>query len=183
MIRRPRRTAPASLVALVVLAVCAAVTVAVVQSLLGRTPFVSLSALLALTSGLQWNSPATVAAAVVLAVIGLVLLAAALRPGRPTVLPLGAATGPDGRPGASTGVRRRSLAGDLAATAAAVPGVTAADVSARRHRITARVRVAAADPAAVPAQVRERLWARIAEIGPATRPDLRVRARPDRRTS
>lgn len=179
MIRRPRRSTPASLVALVVLAAAAAVVVAVVQSLLGRTPFVSLPDLLAVTATQRWDSPATVAVAVVVGVIGLVLLTAALRPGRPTVLPLGAATGPDGRPGARTGVRRRSLATDLAATAATVPGVTGATVSVARNRITVRARVAAADPAAVSAQVRDRLGARVVEIGPATRPRLRVRTRPD----
>ena len=41
------------------------------------------------------------------------------------------------------------------------------------------VRVAAADPAAVPGQVRERLEARVAAVGPSPRPTVRVRARAD----
>ena len=182
MIRRPRRSVPAGLVALVLLALCALVVTAVVQSLLGRTPFVSLAQLLAITSSQQWNSPAVVAAAIVVGLIGLVLLVAALRPGRPTVLPLGAVEGPDGRPGAVAGVRRHSLDTDLAAAVAAIPGVTAAEVSTSRNRVRARVRVAAAEPDLVPAQVRDRLWARIVEIGPAVRPAVTVRARPDDRT-
>jgi hypothetical protein len=182
VIRRPRRSVPAGLVALVLLAVCVLVVVAVVQSLLGRVPFVTLTQLLAVTSSQRWDSPAVVAVAVVLAVVGLVLLVAALRPGRPTVLPLGPVEGPDGRPGAVAGVRRHSLDSDLAATVATVPGVTSAQVSARRHQVTARIRVAAAQPDAVPEQVRERLWARLLEIGPATRPALSVRARADQRT-
>jgi len=138
-----------------------------------------LDQLLAVTSGQRWNSAATVAVAVVLAVLGLVLLIAALRPGKPTVVPLARMEYPDGRPGADAGVRRATLAKDLATTAGAVAGVTAADVSARRSRITATVRVAAADPATVPGQVRERLEARVAAIGPSPRPKVRVRARAD----
>ena len=72
-------------------------------------------------------------------------------------------------PGADVGVRRATLAEDFATTAGAVAGVTAADVSARRSRITATVPVAAADPAAVPGQVLgERLEARVAAIGPVS---------------
>ena len=135
--------------------------------------------MLAVTSGQRWNSAATVAVAIVLAVLGLVLLIAGLRPGKPTVVPLARMEYPDGRPGADAGVRRATLAKDLATTAGAVAGVTGADVSARRSRITATVRVAAADPAAVPGQVRERLEARVAAIGPSPRPKVRVRARAD----
>jgi len=179
MIRRPRRSTPATIVATVLLALCVLIAVAVVQSLLGQTPILGLDQLLAVTSGQRWNSAATVAVAIVLAVLGLVLLIAGLRPGKPTVVPLARMEYPDGRPGADAGVRRATLAKDLATTAGAVAGVTGADVSARRSRITATVRVAAADPAAVPGQVRERLEARVAAIGPSPRPKVRVRARAD----
>lgn len=181
MIRRPRRTLPATIVALVLLAVCVLVAVAVVQHLLGQTPFVGLDQLLAVTSTRHWNSASVVAAAVVAAVIGLVLLFAAIRPGRPTVLPL-ARQDVDGRPGADAGVRRSTLTKDLTTTAEAVAGVSAAEVKARGRRVTATVRVAAAEPAAVPGRVRERLEARLAEIGPASRPRVRVRARADQKT-
>ena len=177
MIRRPRRSIPATIVALVILAVCALVVVAVVQTLLGRTPIVSLSQLLAVTSSQTWSSVGTVTAAIVLAVLGLVLLVAALRPGRPTVLPLRQLVDDDGSPGAVAGVRRTTLVKDLSATVGSVPGVTSADVTARRNRVTATVQVAAADPASVPGEVRERLEQRLAEIGPASRPSVRVRSR------
>lgn len=180
MIRRPRRSLPATLVAVVILAVCVLVVVAVVQSLLGRTPFLSLSQLLAVTSSQSWSSVGTVALAIVLAVLGLVLLVAAIRPGTPTVLPLRALVDEDGTRGADAGVRRSTLTKDLATTAGTVAGVTSADVSARLGRITATVAVAAADPGAVPGEVRTRLETRIVEIGPATRPVVRVRARADK---
>jgi uncharacterized protein DUF6286 len=181
VIRRPRRTLPATIVALVLLAICVLVVVAVVQHLLGRTPFLGLDQLLAVTSTQHWNSAWVVAAAVVAAVIGLVLLLVAIRPGRPTVLPL-ARQEVDGRPGADAGVRRTTLTKDLTTTVEAVPGVSAAEIKARPRRVTATVHVAAADPAAVPGQVKERLEARLAEIGPAPRPRVRVRARGDQTT-
>lgn len=180
MIRRPRRSLPAALVAAVLLALCVLVIVAVVQSLLGQTPFLSLAQLLSVSSGQRWNSAGVVAVAIVLAVLGLVLLVVALRPGKPTVMPLARYEWPDGQPAAVAGVRRHTLTTDLAATAGAVPGVTHAAVSSRRARVTATVRVAAADPAAVPGQVRERLTQRLTEIGPAPRPRVRVRARRDK---
>lgn len=182
MIRRPRRSVPAVIVAVLLLALCASVIVAVVQSLLGQTPFVTLAQLLSVSSSQRWSSAATIVVAVVLAVLGLILLVAALRPGRPTVVPLGRIQYGEGRPGADAGVRRHTLAKDLTASARSVAGVTAAEVSAGRSRIVARVRVAAADPAAVPGQVRDRLEQRVAEIGPAPRPTVRVRARADKNT-
>ena len=63
MIRRPRRTVPATIVALVLLAVCVLTATAVIQSLLGQTPLVSLDQLLAVSSGQRWNSAAVVAIA------------------------------------------------------------------------------------------------------------------------
>lgn len=182
MIRRPRRSTPAIIVAALLLAVCVLVVVAVVQSLLGQTPFLTLAQLLSITSSQRWSSAATITAAIVLALLGLVLLVAALRPGKPTVLPLGRLQYPNGDPGADAGVRRHTLVKDLTATAESIAGVTAADLSARRHSVTARVRIAAADPTAVRGQVHDRLEARIAQIGPATRLKVRVDGRAAKNT-
>ena len=93
------------------------------------------------------------------------------------MLPLRQLVDDDGSPGAVAGVRRNTLVKDLSTAAGSVAGVTSADVTARRGRITATVQVAAADPASVPGEVRERLEQRLAEIGPSTRPSVRVRAR------
>jgi hypothetical protein len=177
VIRRPRRSTPATIVALVLLAVCVLVVLCCVQALLGHTPLISLSQLLAVSSGLRWNSAATIAVAIVLAVLGLVLLLAAIRPGKPTVVPLVRVTDADGAPGADAGVRRNSLATDLTSTAAAVPGVATAVVNARRSRVTVTITVAAADPTTVPDTVRGRLEYRLIEVGPAPRPKVRVKAR------
>lgn len=177
MIRRPRRSTPATLVALVLLAVCVLVVLCCVQVLLGQIPLISLSQLLGVSSGLSWNSAATIAIAIVLAVLGLVLVLAAIRPGKPTVMPLVRMTDADGAPGADAGVRRTSLTKDLTTTAAAVPGVATASISARRRRVTATITFAAADPTTVPDTVRGRLEYRLIVVGPAPRPKVRVKAR------
>lgn len=181
MIRRPRRTAPATVVALVLLAVCVAVAVAVTQSLLGQTPFVQLPQLLSFTSRQRWNSTVIIVAAIVAAVIGLILLLTAVRPGKPIVLPLARITDHDGAPVADAGVRRKTLNKDLTAAAATVPGVTKATVTARRGTVTAQI-TTAPDRDAVPDQVRDRLTDRLVEIAPARTPKVRVRARRDRNT-
>lgn len=180
MIRRPRRTVPATIVALVLLAVCVLTVIAVIQSLAGQTPLLSVSQLLSVSSAQHWNSAAVVTTAVVVAVIGLILLAAAIRPGNPTVLPLVAQIG--GQPVCEAGVRRATLAKDLATVAGTVAGVSGADVVAGRRTVTANVRVAAADPASVPGLVEQRLTDRLGEIGPARPPRIRVRTRRDSTT-
>ena len=182
MIRRPRRSIPATVLAVVLLAVCVGVVVAVVQSLLGRTPFLSLVQVLNTSGSLRWSDAAVVAAAVVVAVLGLVLLAAALRPGKPTVLPLIRLTGDDGRPIADAGVRRHTLEKDLGTTVSAVSGVASAKVIARRNSVAVDVTTVVGDPDALSGLVRRRLDERVIEIGPAFRPRVRIRARRDRRS-
>ena len=179
MIRRPRRTAPATVVALVLFAVCAGVAVAIVQSLLGGTPFLGLEQLLGVTAAQRWNSATMIAVAVVVAVVGLLLFAVAVRPGRPVVLPLAVLETPDGGPGADAGVRRATLAKDLAAAVATVPGVSAVNVDASRGAVTARVRTAGTGASGVPDAVHERLTARLADIAPARMPRVRVRVQRD----
>lgn len=182
MIRRPRRSIPASIVAVVLLAACVLVVIAVVQSLLGQTPLVSLPQVLSLTAGQQWSSVPVIVVAVVLAVLGLILLLAAIRPGAPTVLPLARITDADGAPVVDAGVRRHTLNKDLTTTASTVPGVGSAAVKARRATVTATVTTAAADPSAVPGEVRQVLTDRLADIAPARTPKVRVRARRDKNT-
>lgn len=182
MIRRPRRTVPATVVAVVLLAACVVVAVAVIQSLLGQTPFVGLSPVLSFTSAQRWNSVVTIVVASVVVLLGLVLLLVALGPGTPTVLPLARLTDDDGAPVADAGVRRATLDTDLTAAAAGVTGVSSARVRTRRKRVTARIMTAAQDPDRVPDLVRERLTDRLREIAPAHTPTVRVRARRDRNT-
>lgn len=178
MTRHPRRTVPATIVAVVLLAVCAAVATAVIQSLIGRTPFITLDRLLAVTSSQQWNSAPVVTTAIVVAVVGLVLLLVAIRPGRPIVLPLARQEGADGNPGADAGVRRATLTKDLSAAASTVSGVESVSVDARPRRVIAQVQTAGTAED-VPGAVRERLTERLADIAPARMPAVRVKVRRD----
>ena len=80
MIRRPRRSVAASLVALVLLAVCVLLAVAVVQQLLGQQPVLPFTDLNALAAGLTGADVAFLVLSGVLALAGLVLVLVALRP-------------------------------------------------------------------------------------------------------
>lgn len=177
MIRRPRRTVPATVVALVLLAAAVLVAVSGVQVLLGRPPVVPFDDLAALGAQVTLADPAVVAAAAGTALVGLLLLALALRPGSPTVLPLS-----DGGSGIDTGITRRSLDRALADAAGQVDGVRSATVRSRRTRVRADVRPAFGDPAQLRSRVREQLAERLAGIGPASTPRITVRVVRPRRT-
>jgi hypothetical protein len=177
MIRRPRRSLPATLLALVLLAAAVLVAISCIQLLRHQAPLIPFAAIAAFGAGLRWNSPITLLAGAVAAVLGLLLLAAAVLPGRPTVLPL---AGRDDH--TSAGVSRRSLRRDLSSAAAGADGVSSAAVRVRRARIVATVRTPAADASDVAEQVRSRLDERLTDISLARRPRLRIRVRSHRST-
>lgn len=181
MIRRPRRSVPATLVALVLLAVAVLGTIAAIQLLLGQPPIISVRTLTAPVVGRPWNDPVTITIGAVVAVIGLALLVTALLPGRPTVLPL--ADDPDGTGSRLTeaGVSRPSLHKDLTSTVATADGVSSSRVKVRRRRVTAAVRTPAAATDGIPEQVRSLLGDRLGEINPVRQPKVRVRASTERK--
>jgi hypothetical protein len=176
MIRRPRRSLPVILLALVLLAAAVLVAISCIQLLLHQNPLIPFGALAAFGASLRWNAPITIVVGVVAAALGLILLAAGLLPGKPTVLPLSN----NGR--TSAGVSRRSLRRDLTTAAASADGVRSAAVRVRRGRVVATVRTPAADTAGVAEQVRTLLDERLTAIALARRPRLRIRVSPDRRS-
>lgn len=175
MIRRPRRSVPATLVALVVLAAAALVATATIQHLLGHTPVVSVDTVAGAVVGRSWDDSVVTAAGAASAVLGLVLLAAALLPGTPTVIPL---SGAGGRTDA--GMYRRTLRKDLTTTAAAADGVSSAALKVGRRRITGTVRSPAKDTDGVGEQVRSLLAERLADIAPARHPRVRIKVTTER---
>ena len=179
MIRRPRRTVPAVLVATVLLAVSVLVTWSSVQVLLGRQPLLPFSDLAAVPAATGLGAPLTVAALAVTAVAGSVLLIAAVVPGAPTVVAL-AASPEDGAP--TSGVRR-SLVRTLT-RAADVDGIDAATVrlTGRRVVVTARTpyRTARAD---LVAHVRDAVTDRLADVGLARPVTVVVRIAQPRRAA
>jgi len=170
MIRRPRRSLPALLVALGLLAAAVLTAISCIQLLLGQPPLLPFAELARTASGLSWHQPVVLAGAAVITLLGLMLLAAALVPGTPTVLPLApVADQPE------TGVTRPSLSRSLANAAAAVDGVDHAQVRVRDRRVTATVRTPLQDSPGLDEQVRAALAERLDDIAPARHPQIRVR--------
>ncbi len=170
MIRRPRRTVPATLVAIVLLAAAVLVAISCVQLLLGQPPLLPFPNMAAFGATLTAASPLVLAAAAVAVLLGVVLLYAALGPGKPTVLPLDAGTS-----GLDTGVTRRSLAAALADTARVVDGVDAAHVKLRGRRVTATVHTPLHAEAGLREQVITALDKRLTDLAPTRTPRVKVR--------
>lgn len=170
MIRRPRRTLPALLVALGLLAVAVLTAISCIQLLLGRPPLLPFADLAQTGSGLSWNQPVVLTCAAVITVLGLVLLAAGVVPGTPTVLPLARVAGQP-----ETGITRPSLTRSLTNAAAAVDGVDHARVRVRTWRVTTTVRTTRLKPPDLAEQVRDAVTQRLDDIAPARQPQIRVR--------
>ena len=170
MIRRSRRVLPATLVALVVLAICLLVAVSCVQGLTGQRPWLPLAAVVDLAAGLTAASLLVQAVAVVLAVLGVALLVAALAPGAATVLPL-----QPGRSGLVSSITRSSLGTALTVAAGGVDGVGKARVRVAPRRVTAVVRTPLRDPGRLDEQVRAAIERRLVDIAPTRSPRIHVR--------
>lgn len=160
MIRRPRRTLPAVIVALVLLALSVGAIVWAVQRLAGAREFVSYQRVATELHGRTWDDVPVLVTGVVLAALGLVLLVLAIWPGRAVVVPL---AGDDGLRG---GVTRRGLGTALRASATTVVGVSAARIRVRRKAVKARIRTDRARSEGLAEAVCERLTTRVQEIGP-----------------
>lgn len=176
MKRFPRRSAPAVLVALVVLATCVLVTAVAVRQVLGLTPWIDTRAVFGALHDTRWTDPVVTLAATACVVLGVVLLLCALLPGTPTVLPLR-----DDDPGTDravdSGVTRRSLHRALRTAASSVDGVTTAGIALTRRAVTATVTTDRTTTAGLADAVRAAVEERLDRIGPVTRPAVSVRVR------
>lgn len=102
MTRRPRRTVPAGILAAIGLAAAVLIAWSCGQLLLGQAPLIPFTTLAQTGSGITWASPAVLTAGIAAALLGLVLLAAALLPGTPRVMPITAPLSADQPDTAST---------------------------------------------------------------------------------
>ncbi|AYF76675.1 hypothetical protein D7D52_25875 [Nocardia yunnanensis] len=133
MIRRPRRTGAAVVVALAVFALCLVTVISLIQKLTGGKELVSYDSVATRLHDIGWSDPIVAAVGAAVIVLGLLLLALALLPGRPVVLPLADLDG------SAAGVTRRSVRAALTRELDGLPGV-----DARRIRVGRRtIRVAA----------------------------------------
>jgi hypothetical protein len=179
MRRRPRRTFPAAVTALILLSVCVLTAISTIQLLAGQRPLISYAALADLAHTTRWDSLAVAAAAGLVMLIGLIVLLTAILPGRPTVIPLRATD----TAAIDAGASRRSLRSTLRAAADAVDGVTATTLTLRRRTVTAAVRTHRTTPEGLAEAVRAAISHRLDQISPATRPAVRVRVIAPRSTS
>lgn len=169
MIRRPRRSLTAGLVALVLLALCVLVVVVCVQLLLGQPQVVPVDGVHAFAADLSGADPLFLVISGLVALVGLVLLVVALRPGTPTVLPLRST-----EPGLDAGITRRSLDRALTDAATGVDGVTRAGVRSRGRSATVTAHTSFGAPGEVREQVRSAVAERLDAIGPARTPRVKV---------
>jgi hypothetical protein len=175
MIRRPRRTVPATIVGLTLLVAAVVVAISCIQLIAGSSPLVAFSTLAELGRDMTWKDPRVLAAGGILSSIGLVLLACGLFPGRPQVLAL--APGDDHT---TAGISRRSLAGDLTTHARRADGITGARVRVGTRTVTVNARTPLRDRSGLPERVRELVTERLDDINLARPARLRVTVTSDR---
>lgn len=173
MIRRPRRVGAAILVAVALLALCVAVVVALVQRLSGSREFVSYDSIATRAHDTAWGDPVVLLVGVAVALIGLVLLALAITPGRATVLPLEPLEGSD------AGIERRSLRAALRRSALGVGGIDSARVRLRGRTIRVSANSDRVDIRELPETVRAAVAHTLERIGPEdSRHVLHTKLRP-----
>lgn len=169
MIRRHRRVLPATIVALVLLAAMVLLVVACVQLLLGQPPLIPFTTLAATGAGLTWASGPVIAAGVIAAVLGLVLLACAWTRGGATVVPLAATEH------STAGATAHSLRRAVTATAHAVDGVHSASATMTPRRVSATVATPLRDPGDLRDQVQAAIDTELDDIALHRTPRTTVR--------
>jgi hypothetical protein len=170
VIRRSRRSLPASLVALVLLAACVVVAVSAIQFLVGERPLVGYTSLTDAIHRTNWDQWPVLLGGGVAVVLGLVLLYAAVVPGKAIVLPL-APTGEN----IDSGATRQSLRRTLRTAVSSVDGVDTTKLKQGRKKVTARVRTNRTNTEGIAEAVRSAVELRLDQIAPVIRPSVRVR--------
>ncbi|MEO7751906.1 MAG: DUF6286 domain-containing protein [Terracoccus sp.] len=182
--RRPSRTAPAAVAAtLVTAAGVAGVWAAVERLATGRWPsWVGATHKWAGTH--TWGSAVVVTLAVVIAVVGLVLLVTALRPGMANAYEIDPTTGADpsapGEPDERVTeyvMTRRSVARLASAHASLVPGVESVSASATTRRVTLTVKTASAQAEDIDEMVTSRVREALAGAGLSPQPTVSTTVR------
>ncbi|GAA0921861.1 DUF6286 domain-containing protein [Nonomuraea longicatena] len=170
---RPRRTVPATIVALLLLLLGVLVAGQVISSLAGRPlGWLPVGRMLDWASATSWQSPPVLLGAAVIALAGLFLLVLAVKPGRPRLVPV-----TTGDPGLIIGMRPKSVADALAHAASEVPGVRAAEARLRARTVTVTATTSGWDDENTGAAVEEAVNRRLADIGPVEPYQVLVRLR------
>lgn len=193
MIRHPRRSIPAILLGLVLLAICVLVALSAIQLLVGYRPLIPFDTLADFGARLQWSDTIVLAAGAIAAALGVLLLACGLWPGKPTVLALKPTTETEqeGEPGeddwtsypTDAGVTRRGLTSALRASLSETDGVTRATIRIRHRHIRGKLRTERPDTLALQEAARDALQRHLQGIPLRRAPRLRLRVKQERRTA
>ncbi|WP_410599695.1 DUF6286 domain-containing protein [Amycolatopsis sp. lyj-90] len=175
MKRRPRRSMPATLTGVVLLAACSLVAVVAIQMLLGERPWIRYDTVAGALHDTRWSDVVPAIAGAVAVLLGLVLVLAAILPGKPTVLPL--------RGDLDSGASRRSYRSTLRAAASTVDGVSDATVKLKSRTVSATVSTGRTTTEGLADAVRGAIAHRLDQIDPALRPTVKVRVRAARSAS
>ena len=176
--RRPARTVPAVITALVVTALGLGLGWAGVSRLATQTWPSILIGPARDAADLTWSAPAMIIVAIGLAVLALVLIICALKPGAPTTVRLSLDSVPD----TDLVIGRRSVARLSAALADLVDGVDRVSAIASRRTVRLAVRTPIDDDPGAIAEIRaavsEQVTAGLASTGLAPLPTVSVTVRP-----
>lgn len=175
MIRLPRRTVPAVIVGVILLAASVVLAISCIQVIAARRPLIPFTTVGQFVATASMTSPVVVAGGVVLAVIGLLLLACALLPGAPQVIALASSNDHT-----DAGVNRRSLARDLTSHARRADGITDAHVAVGARTVKVNARTPLRDHSGLSERVRELVAGRLDDINLARPARVRVTITPDR---
>ncbi|WP_439657609.1 DUF6286 domain-containing Asp23/Gls24 family envelope stress response protein [Lentzea sp. HUAS TT2] len=173
--RRPRRSTPATLTAVVLLAACAFVAVIAIQMILEQTPWVSYQSVADAVHNTHWNDLVPAIAGGGAALLGFILLLTAILPGKRTVLPL------EGE--LDSGASRCSYRSTLRAAASAVDGVSGAKLKLKGRKAVVKVSTDRTNTDGIADAVRDAISHRLDQITPVIRPDVKVKVHAARSAS
>ncbi|RBQ14261.1 hypothetical protein DP939_41325 [Spongiactinospora rosea] len=171
---RPWRRWPAVIASVVLMALGIIAAIEIISALFGGAArVVPYEPLWRWATSAHWNEPAMLTGAAVAALLGIILLLAALIPGRPRFVPLRS-----GDRDLIMGMQRRSFTNAVRHAVEDVDGVREAKARLRRGRVrvTATTSLLTAAPRLTEA-VRQAAAAKIRTLAPVSTPDVKVTVR------
>lgn len=177
--RRPSRTVPATVVAVVLLALGVLTAIAAVSRLANGSWPTQVTGAAAPVAAWTWGSTAVLTAGAVLALVGLVLLIAGLKPGGLKAASLAVPGTSEAVADTEFVISTRSLARLAVSRADSVDGVDKVSASASGHRVHLDVTTTSEQTDEIRAQVAEAVQERLASTGvqPVPRVGVTVRTK------
>ncbi|GAA2662247.1 DUF6286 domain-containing protein [Nonomuraea recticatena] len=159
---KPRRMVAASVAALVLIGIGFVAAVEIISTLVNRpVGWLPKAPALSWASATPWSSPQVLAAASVLVLVGLGLLALAMKAGRPHLVPVRT-----GDPDLIIGLQPKGFAAALARAAEDVPGVHSAKAGVGGGRVAVTAYASGWNDARLTEAVRHAVLARLGALGP-----------------